>query len=137
MPISDALREALATLPTPECAKLTPFEVTDADESGRVRVRFSRQPAFGNHFGNVQGGFLIAMLEVPLTLAIFACSRRWYPTIEIKASFVAPAPLGDLHAEAVVLRLGKSICFSEARMWTPDDTLVAHATASSLVTRDR
>jgi uncharacterized protein (TIGR00369 family) len=76
------------------------------------------------------------MLEVPLTLAMFARSRRWFPTIELKVSFVAPAPIGELHAEATVLRLGKSVCFSEARMWTPEDVLVAHATASSLVGRE-
>ena len=55
--------QLLAELPRPVCAALTPFEVLDADgERGWVRLRFAPQPAFTNHFGAVQGGFLVAML---------------------------------------------------------------------------
>jgi uncharacterized protein (TIGR00369 family) len=133
MPVSDELRAALDALPQPKCVELTPFEVVDAEPDGRVRVRFAAQPAFKNHFGNVQGGFLVAMLEVPLTLAIYVRSKRLCPTIEIKTSFLAPAPLGELIGEGSVVRIGSSVVFAEAKILTLDGTMVAHATASSLV----
>lgn len=72
------------------------------------------------------------MLEVPLTLAIFVAKRRWSPTIELKTSFLAPAPIGELVAENSIVPAGSNVVFAEARMWTPGDVLVAHATASSL-----
>jgi uncharacterized protein (TIGR00369 family) len=132
MPYVDELRAMLESSPKPVCAALTPFELTEADASGRVVVRFPAQPAFGNHFGNVQGGFLVAMLEVPLTLAIFARTRRFLPTIEIKTSFVAAAPIAELVGEATVLRAGASLVFAEARILTADGKICAHATATSL-----
>lgn len=59
-------------------------------------------------------------------------TRRWYPTIELETSFLAPAPIGELVGEGIVVRAGSSVVFAEARMWTRGDMLVAHATASSL-----
>jgi uncharacterized protein (TIGR00369 family) len=131
----DELRAVLAGQPMPACVALTPFEVLDVEEEqGRVRVEFAPQPAFGNHFGHVQGGFVVAMLDVPLSLAVFVKTRRFLPTIEIKTSFVAPARIGVCVGEAVVLRAGASLVFAEARLWSGDGTLAAHATATSLAT---
>lgn len=55
------LVDRMNALSGPRCAELTPFSVLEAHpETGFVRLRFSEQPAFGNHFGNVQGGFCVA-----------------------------------------------------------------------------
>jgi uncharacterized protein (TIGR00369 family) len=129
----DTIRAALEAVPKPVCAALVPFELIEASAAdGRVRVRFSAQPAFGNHFGNVQGGFAVAMLDTPLSISVFAKTGRWLPTIEIKTSFVAPAPIADLIGEGLVLRAGSSLVFHEARLLTLDGKLCAHATATSL-----
>jgi uncharacterized protein (TIGR00369 family) len=112
---------------------LTPFDVVDVDEGqGRVRVEFAQQPAFCNHFGNIQGGFVVAMLDVPLSLAVFVKAKQFLPTIEIKTSFVSPARLGPCIGEGLVVRAGSSLVFAEARLWSSDGTLAAHATATSL-----
>ena len=127
------LKKLLAATPQPACVALTPFELVDAEaEQGRARVEFAAQPAFGNHFGNIQGGFMVAMLEVPLTIAIFAKTKRFLPTIEIKTSFLAPARIGACVGEGIVVRAGSSLVFAEARLWGADGKLVAHATATSL-----
>jgi hypothetical protein len=57
--MSDALelQRLLDAQPSPDCAALTPSKVEEADfAAGRVVMRFAPQPAFKNHFGNVQGG---------------------------------------------------------------------------------
>ncbi len=129
----DELRSLLENAPKPVCAELTPFDLVEASrEAGRVVVRFPPQPAFGNHFGKVQGGFLVAMLDVPLSLAVFVATQRWLPTIEIKTSFVSVAPIAVLVAEATVLRAGSQLVFVEARISTSEGKLCAHATATSL-----
>ena len=135
MPPSDAaLIEHLRGLPKPVCADLTPFEVMEADgSSGTVRLQFEPQPLFSNHFGNIQGGFCVAMIDVVLSIAVYVKTRAFLPTIEIKTSFLAPAPIGVCIGEGAVLRAGRSVVFSEARLWGPDGLLVAHATGTSVV----
>jgi uncharacterized protein (TIGR00369 family) len=125
------LSALLATQPRPVCANLTPFEVTDANfEAGSVALRFAEQPAFSNHWGNIQGGFGVALIDVLVSVAVYARLRQWCPTIEIKSSFVAPAKLGECRGEASVIKAGKALAFVEARLWGADGQLAIHATAT-------
>jgi uncharacterized protein (TIGR00369 family) len=118
----------------PDCATLTPFSVEDADfESGRVVLRFGAQPAFKNQFGNVQGGFAVAMIDVLVSVAAYARTKAWLPTVEIKSSFVAPMKLGECRGEGVVIKAGRQLVFLEARLWGADGRLAVHATATAAV----
>lgn len=129
----EKLRSALTPESLPVCAALTPFEVIAADAAdGLVRVEFEPQPAFGNHFGNIQGGFIVAMLDVPLSLAGFLKVGAFLPTVEIKTSFMAPARIGRCAAEGRVLRVGRALVFAEAKLWSGDGMLAAHATATAI-----
>lgn len=135
-PTPDAaqLQAALQAQPAPDCAALTPFSVAEADfAAGRVVLSFGPQPAFKNHFGNVQGGFAVAMIDVLVSVAAYAKTRHWLPTVEIKSSFVAPMKLGACRGEGAVVRAGKQLVFLEARLWGADGRLAVHATATALV----
>lgn len=130
-PSDEELRAAILNQPMPECAKLVPFELLEIDgEAGSVKVAFPPQPAFGNHFGDIQGGFAAAMLDVPLSIAVFAKVQQWLPTVELKCSFLRPARLGRCLGEGRVLRSGNRIVFVEARLWGGDGELAVHATAT-------
>ena len=136
MQMSDAddLRAILDSQARPVCAELTPFELLDADAaSGFVKLAFAPQPAFGNHFGHIQGGFAVAMLDVVLSLAAFVKLHQWLPTVEIKCSFLAPAKLGTCIGEGRVIRAGRSLVFLEGKLWGADGELAAHATATASV----
>ena len=125
------LSALLASQPKPVCANLTPFEVADAEfEAGFVALRFAEQPAFSNHWGNIQGGFGVALIDVLISVAAYAKLRQWCPTVEIKSSFVAPAKLGECRGEACVIKAGKALAFVEARLWGADGQLAIHATAT-------
>lgn len=125
------IRAELANQPQPECLKLTPFELIEADaEVGLVQVEFAPQPAFGNHFGHVQGGFAAAMLDVPISAAVFVKVNRWLPTLELKCTFLRPARIGVCVGEGRVLRAGRHIVFVEGRLWGGDGELAVHATAT-------
>ncbi|MCC7000116.1 MAG: PaaI family thioesterase [Deltaproteobacteria bacterium] len=131
MPSLTEIRALVAAQPKPVCVALTPFEIIDADpEAGFVKVEFAAQPAFRNHFGNIQAGFAVAMLDVPLSIAAFLKQGSWLPTVEIKTSFLNPARIGTCIAEARVLKAGKSLAFLEARLWGADAQLAVHATAT-------
>jgi len=126
------LRRRLAAQEPPDCAALTPFKVVEADlAAGTVKLQFAEQPAFKNHFGHIQGGFGVAMIDVVISLAGFARTGRWLPTVEIKSSFVAPAALGVCTGEGRVIRAGKSLVFLEGQLYGADGRLAIHATATA------
>ncbi|HEX6721872.1 MAG TPA: PaaI family thioesterase [Burkholderiaceae bacterium] len=130
----DELRSVLDGQPKPDCAALTPFSVEEADfDLGRVVLLFAPQPAFKNHFGNVQGGFAVAMVDVLASVAAYAKTKQWLPTIEIKSSFVAPMKLGECRGEGVVVKAGRQVVFLEAKLWGADGRLAVHATATAAV----
>jgi uncharacterized protein (TIGR00369 family) len=83
--------------PPPPAAVLLGFELLAIDpEQGTIRVRFQAKPEFANPAGNVQGGFLAAMLDDTLGPALTATlpAGQFAPTIELKVNFVRPAKNG-------------------------------------------
>ena len=133
-PAVQELQTALDSQPKPDCAALTPFTVEEVDfDLGRVVLLFASQPAFKNHFGNVQGGFAVAMVDVLASVAAYAKTKQWLPTIEIKSSFVAPMKLGDCRGEGLVVKAGRQVVFLEAKLWGADGRLAVHATATAAV----
>jgi uncharacterized protein (TIGR00369 family) len=127
------LRDVLAGQPMPKCAELTPFEILDANfADGFVKVEFAPQPAFRNHFGDIQGGFGVAMIDLLVSIAAYAKTGQWMPTVEIKSSFVAPAKLGVCVGEGRVVKAGRNLVFMEARLWGADGRLAIHAMATAI-----
>lgn len=128
---TQAIRSLLAAQTQPICAALTPHEILEANsESGYVKIEFAPQPAFENHFGNIQGGFAVGMMDVVISIAAFVKSRQWIPTVEIKTSFIAPAKIGKCIGEGWVIRAGRSVTFVEGKLWNVDGELAVHATAT-------
>ena len=121
----------LASQPRPACADLTPFEITSADiDAGYVALRFAEQPAFSNHWGNIQGGFGVALIDVLVSVAAYAKLGQWCPTVEMKSTFLAPAKLGTCDGEARIVKVGNTLAFLEAKLWGADGELAIHATAT-------
>ena len=128
------LQSALDSQPKLECAALMPFVVEEADfDLGRVVLLFAPQPAFKNYFGNVQGGFAVAMVDVLASVAAYAKTKQWLPTVEIKSSFVAPMKLGECRGEGLVVKAGRQLVFLEAKLWGADRRLAVHATVTAVV----
>jgi uncharacterized protein (TIGR00369 family) len=130
------LQALLDSQPKLDGSALPFFSVEDADfDVGRVVLRFAPQPAFKNYYGNVQGGFSVALIDVLISIAAYAKTREWLPTVEIKSTFVAPLVLGESRGEASVIKAGKQLVFLEAKLWGPDGKLAVHATATASVPR--
>ena len=130
----DEVKALVDGQPKPVCARLTPFAIVGADcAGGFVRLEFEEQPAFRNHFGNIQGGFAVAMLDVAISIAAYVKARAWLPTIEMKSSFLEPLPVGPCVGEGRVLKIGKSLAFVEGRLLRADGRPAVIATATALV----
>lgn len=103
--------------------------------TGTVRLQFTPKPEFCNPMGNVQGGFVVAMLDDAAALAAIVKSgkRITVPTLELKTSFFAPAKLGGpLFAEGRCVKLGQRIAFMEADLTDSAGTLLARLTTTAL-----
>jgi uncharacterized protein (TIGR00369 family) len=64
------------------------FKHIDA-ESGAVEAEFQAKPAFTNAAGNIQGGFLAAMLDDTMgpALAATLAAGEFAPTLNLNVSF--------------------------------------------------
>ena len=128
------LRAHVAGLDLPVCVELMPFEVLEArKDPGYVRLRFEAQPAFENHFGNVQGGFCVAMLDGLFSIAVYLGTGRFLPTIELKTNFLTPVPIAAIEGEGTVLRAGSAIVFAEATLYGPSGGRAVHTTGTALM----
>jgi uncharacterized protein (TIGR00369 family) len=125
-------------LPFPPAAKLLGWKVLEATpDSGRIRVQYEATSALANPLGNVQGGFIAAMLDdtVGPSLATMLEKDEFGVTIELKTNFIRPAKPGILVGEGRVVHRGGSIAFVEGTLTDGDGRLIATATATLRVVR--
>lgn len=110
------------------------LETIDA-EAGTIRVRFEARQEFLNPLGNVQGGFLTAMLDDTMgpIAAVALGGGGFAQTLELKTSFFRPARPGSLYGEGRVVHRGRDIMFLEGRLLAPDGSVLAVASATARV----
>ena len=122
--------------PKPPCAQTLGWELMNADESsGTVRIAFKGSAAFCNPAGNIQGGFIAAMLDDTLgpTVLVKTGGTHYCATIDLNVSFLAPAKPGRLIGVGRITQIGKTIAFLEGELRDSTEAIVARATASARV----
>ena len=88
-----------------------------------------------NPAGDVQGGFLAAMLDDTLGPALVATLEdgQWAPTIDLQIQFLRPVKPGVLRGFGRVVRRGKGVAFLAGELQRADGAVVATATASAMI----
>jgi uncharacterized protein (TIGR00369 family) len=122
--------------PAPPAGVLLGFRLLEADpQQQRIRIEFQARPEFVNPIGNIQGGFLAAMLDDTLGPAVVQTlgPDQFAPTLELKVSFLKPAKPGVLIGEGRVLKKGRSIAFLSGELRDADGDIVASATATAMI----
>ena len=104
-------------------------------DSGTVRVEFEPKPEFANPRGDIQGGFLAAMLDDALGMALATTlgADESAVTLEMKVSFLRSAELGTLLGEGRVVHRGRSIAFLEGALRSTDGDTLATASMTARV----
>ena len=124
-------------LPAPRAAETLGITFLNIDaEAGSVEVQSQGKAEFTNPAGNIQGGFLAAMLDDTMGPALAATlnAGEFAPTLNLNVSFHRPALVGTLVGKGRVVKRGKDVCFLAAELHQHDE-LVASATATALVRR--
>lgn len=86
-------------------------EFVDA-EAGTLRARYEGRDEFRNPAGTVQGGMLSAMLDDVTASLVDATltAGQGVVTLSLNVSFLRPALVGPLQAEATLMRRGREVC---------------------------
>jgi uncharacterized protein (TIGR00369 family) len=138
-PRSGSFWEAMeGRAPMPPAAILLGWQLSwVAPERGEIEVFFEAGEQFTNPMGNVQGGFLAAMLDDTLGPALVAtlAPDEFAPTLELKVSFLRPAAPGRLVGRGRVVHRGGTIAFLAGDLFDASGAQVASATATVRVVR--
>ena len=104
-------------------------------EKGWLKASFSPKPEFLNMAGNVQGGFISAMLDEVIGPSILIKTQGKFigPTIEMHTQYLSPLKLGPVIAEGRVTKLGRRIAFTEGELFDSGGKLCARATSSTML----
>lgn len=85
----------------------------------------------------VQGGFVTAMLDAAMAHAVMAVEQlRVTPSsIDINVSFLRPSRAGKFTAVGTIIKLGKTVGYLRAELFSEKGELTATATSSAYLTR--
>src|SRR5687768_10943160 len=122
----------------PPSAKLLGWTLRAIDpDAGTIEIGFTADERFLNPGGTVQGGFLAAMLDDTQGPALFGHTHgeAYAPTIDFNISFLKEARPGQFVARGRVLKMGKTIAFTEAELFDESGDMVARATFTNRVMR--
>jgi uncharacterized protein (TIGR00369 family) len=122
--------------PMPPAAVTVGWELIEVNpERGTIEVAFVATEAFTNPMGNVQGGFLTAMLDDTLGPALVATlePEQFAVTLELKVSFLRATRPGRLTGRGRVVHRGGTIAFLEGSLADAEGAIVATATATARI----
>jgi uncharacterized protein (TIGR00369 family) len=117
----------------PACSETLGMRLDAVDQAAMtIRLTFEAAPAFANPTGAIQGGFLAAMLDEAMSTCCIIASNVTMnaPTLEMKVSYLRPLFVGPVACTARILKLGRSVAFVEAELFTPDGEIAARASAT-------
>ena len=131
------LWEGSRDLPRPRALDTLGYELLALDaEAGTAETTFTVGEEFGNTVGNVQGGFLAAMLDATLGTAIVSTldPGEVAPTVELKISYLRPAVIGRVVGRGRILKRGSRVAFLTGELYDADDRVLATASGTFLLT---
>jgi uncharacterized protein (TIGR00369 family) len=104
-------------------------------DAGTIEVAYSPTGAMANPLGNVQGGFLAAMLDDTLGPALVAtlAPDRFAVTLELKVNFLRPALVAPITGRGRVVHRGGSIAFLEGSLSNMAGDVLATASATARI----
>jgi uncharacterized protein (TIGR00369 family) len=78
---------------------------------------------------------LTAMLDLSMAFAVLCTLADGHvvPSLEVKTTFIAPARAGEIIGEGMLVRRGRTIAFTEGRLFDPSGDLLATASATGQI----
>lgn len=121
----------------PRSSQTLGYEMLRVDQAAmEVEIAFVGRAEFCNPMGQIQGGFLTAMLDECMSVAGVVASgvSASISSLEIKTSYLRPAFPGTLRGVGRVVKWGRTIAFLEGELYGEDGKMVARANSTALPT---
>jgi len=122
----------------PSGSRTLGFELLAVRQADReVEVGFTaRAELLCNPMGQIQGGYVCAMLDEAMSVAGMITSGMTHvvPTLEMKTSFLRPTLPGSLRAIGRVVKWGRTVCFTEGELYDGGGRLLAKASGTAIPT---
>jgi uncharacterized protein (TIGR00369 family) len=120
----------------PPCIVTLKIPGVDGWQQGRVWRQWQVDPAVFHERGAVFGGYLAALADSTLGLAVMTVleDEEVFTTSDLRVSFFRPATGGVLRIEGRVVHRGRSMAHVEVDFSREDGKLVAKATATQVIT---
>ena len=112
----------------PGFRKIVGLEIVRSDEEGATVTLDAGEEHLNAH-GTVHGGALATLADAAMGTAVAGDGSNPV-TIEMKVTYLDPAPAGRLTANAVIRRRGSRITIVETDIADSDERFVAHAIAT-------
>ncbi len=122
-------------LPQPATARTLGMRIVHVDpEEGALEAEFEGKAEFINPAGNIQGGFLSAMLDDTMGPALAAqlAEGEFAPTLNLNVQFFSPAKPGKVRGIGRVEKRGGGICYLSGEL-LQEGRIVAKATATAVI----
>src|ERR1700687_4262865 len=105
---------------------------------GSARLELDLRPELLNSWQSAHGGVTMTLLDIVMAVAARTRDEKALSasTVEMKVSFLAPAN-GRLVADGHCIHLGKSLAFCEGEARDADGKLVAKASGTFMLRRER
>ena len=117
----------------PPALKLLKADINEIDqEAGEVEMSFEIGEEFCHSKVIVQGGYVSAMLDACMAHAASTHSglTKSASTLELKVSFFAASNPGKFRGTGRVLRMGRSIAYTEASLYNEEEVEVARSSST-------
>jgi uncharacterized protein (TIGR00369 family) len=117
----------------PPAAALLGREILSVDAAAQeIRLRYAARPEFANRHGTVQGGFLAAMLDSAVGLAVVNLSPAGATSVttRLDVAFLKPAKLGPILATARIVAQDGRSAVVHAELTDRDGLVLATAEAA-------
>ena len=122
--------------PAPPAARLLGWELIDVDpDAGTIEVGYRATADFTNPVGDVQGGFVAAMLDDTLGPALVSMlgPDEFAPTLDLHVQFLRPVRPGPLVGRGRVTSKGRSVAFLAGELLDESGSVRAVATATAAI----
>ena len=119
----------------PPSSKTLGFRMKRVDQAAKtIEVAFDVRPdLICNQVGQIQGGYMCAMLDECMSVACMVASGMtvFAPTLEMKTSFFRPGLPGELKGIGRVIKYGRTIAFMEGELYDAEGRLLAKASGTT------
>lgn len=134
---AELLERFLGATRKPAGSQLLDFQMLALNRAEMwVEVAFTARPDFANPMGQVQGGYLCAMLDEAMSVAGVVTSgmTAFMPTLEMKTQFLRSVMADGARVTVIgrVTKWGKTIAFTSGELRNADGVLCATATATAM-----